>query len=134
MIGLEAIDIDEALLCKALLTLSTTFTGKRRGVETRIVAGDPVREADQTLIRGLRHAHAWADALKSGESLKSLAHRLGYSDRYIWRITSLISLSPQIQSAILDGKQPAHLTLETLVRGKIPLDWNHQDRLFGAQS
>ncbi|MEQ3708987.1 MAG: recombinase family protein [Tateyamaria sp.] len=129
-----AIDLQASSLNPAFCEISTPFTCKRRGVETRIVAGDRCPDPDQTLIRGLRNAHDWAEALKSGEPLKHLAQRIGHSERYIRRVTSLISLSPGLQTAILEGTQPAHLNLENLVRGNIPLNWAHQDRLFGAVS
>ena len=129
-----ATGLNGTILKQALCNISTTFACKRRGVETRIVAGQAAPEPDQTLIRGLRNAHAWSDALRSGEPLKDRAQRAGHSERYIRRITSLISLAPRLQAAILDGTQPAHLNLETLVRGNIPLDWTHQDRLFGSHS
>ncbi len=126
--------LNNMTLRDGLFKISTTFACKRRGVETRIIAGQATPEPDQTLIRGLRNAHAWSDALRSGETLKDLAQRVGHSERYIRRIISLISLSPRFQSAILDGTQPPHMNLETLVRGTIPLDWNHQERVFGPQS
>ncbi|MGA9254483.1 MAG: recombinase family protein [Roseobacter sp.] len=128
----EAMEMKAAAMNEAVCRINIPMSCKRRGVEMRIIAGDRTAAPDQTLIRGLRHAHQWADALKSGEALKHLAQRVGYSERYIRRITSLISLSPKIQSAILDGKQPADLTLETLVRGSIPLDWARQDQLSGV--
>ena len=121
-------------LSDQLCTFKTDFQCKRRGVEMRIFAGDSKPEPDQTLIRGLRHAHDWTDAMRSGEPQKALAQRVGHSERYIRRIASLISLSPKLQAAILNGTQPAHLNLETLVRGDIPLDWTHQDRLFQLES
>ncbi len=40
-------------------------------------------------------------------------------------------LSPRIQSAILDGKQPVDLTLEKIVRTRLPYDWRQQERLLG---
>ena len=123
---------NDASLSATLCMISVPFTCKRRGVETRIVAGDSKPEPDQTLRRALRNAHFWSDALRLGEPLKDLAQRIGHSERYIGRVTSLISLSPRIQSAILDGTQPAELNLEALVHGDIPLDWTCQNRLFGT--
>ena len=114
----------------ALCNFSTSLTCKRRGAEIKIIAGDPNPEPDETLIRGLRNAHGWTEALRSGEPLKDLAQRIGHSERYIRRVTSLISLSPEIQSAILEGNQPVALNLEKLVRSNIPLDWAQQKRLF----
>jgi site-specific DNA recombinase len=125
--------LNDTAVSNALCKVSSPFACKRRGVETRIIAGQATPAPDQTLIRGLRNAHDWSDALRSGEPLKTLAQRVGHSERYIRRITSLISLSPQIQSAILDGTQPAQMNLEALVRGHIPLDWNHQHQVFGPR-
>jgi hypothetical protein len=122
--------LTSSALNPSLHSISTSLACKRRGVETRIIAGDRSPDPDQALIRALRNAHDWSEALKSGEPLNHLAQRVGQSARYIRRVTSLISLSPRGQSAILDGTQSADLNLETLVRGHIPLDWAHKDRLF----
>jgi hypothetical protein len=129
----DATNLHASSLNAALCEISTSLMCKRRGVETRIIAGDRSPDPDRTLIRALRNAHGWADALKAGEGLRRLAQRVGHSERYIRRVISLISLSPRIQSAILSGSQPAHLNLETLVRGDIPLDWTQQDQQFEAE-
>ena len=100
----------------------------------RIVAGTRKADPNVALVRALRNAHVWTDALKSGESLGRLAKRVGHSERYIRRIVSLISLSPAVQNAILEGTQPEKLTLESLVRGHIPLDWRDQDSWLGMYS
>jgi site-specific DNA recombinase len=115
----------------SICSIDVPFICKRRGVETKIIAGDHAPAPDKTLISALRNAHCWSDALKSGISLKQLATREGYSERYIARVMPMISLSPKIQSAILDGTQPLDLSLERLVRSHIPLDWNQQGHLFG---
>ena len=65
-----------------LLTLTTTFTCRRRGMETKIIAGDQTPEPDQTLIRALRNAHHWAAALKSGTPVKQIAADNACSDSY----------------------------------------------------
>ena len=118
-------------LAPTLPHLTAPLTCKRRGVETRIVLGASKPEPDPVLIRALRNAHSWAEALKSGEGLSHLAQRIGRSERYVRRTISLVSLSPKMQDAILDGTQPVQITLESLVRGTIPLDWDQQHRLFG---
>ena len=35
-----------------------------------------------------------------------------------------------IQAAILDGRQPVHLSVAQLIRADIPMGWNEQARLF----
>ncbi|PKP75581.1 MAG: hypothetical protein CVT84_02575 [Alphaproteobacteria bacterium HGW-Alphaproteobacteria-6] len=100
-------------------------------METRIIAGDPVPAPDATLIRALRNAHRWAAALKSGTTLGRLAAAEKVAERYLARILHLAGLSPRIQAAILDGTQPAELTLERLAKVQLPLDWTAQERLLG---
>jgi hypothetical protein len=40
-------------------------------------------------------------------------------------------LAPDIQKAILEGRQPASLTIEQLMRGDLPLEWQEQRRALG---
>jgi hypothetical protein len=44
------------------------------------------------------------------------------NERYISRIIPLAFLAPDITEAILEGRQPTHMTLETL-RDDTPADW-----------
>ena len=46
--------------------------------------------------------------------------------RYERRLLRLAILSPQIQRAILAGRQPAALKLEDLVRNPMPANWEAQ--------
>lgn len=114
-----------------LLEWDAPLSFRRRGVELKIIAGDPVSAPDQTLIQAIRNAHKWAGALRGGTPLKTIASTQGCSAGYLARIIPLAGLSPKIQTAIVDGDQPASLTLETLVRGQVPLEWSVQERLFG---
>jgi site-specific DNA recombinase len=118
-------------LHESLSSIDVPFTCRRRGVETKIIAGDRVATPDKTLIQALRNAHIWSEALRSGIPLRKLALRERHSERYIARIITMISLAPNIQSAILEGTQPVDLSLERLVRCHIPLDWDQQAHLFG---
>jgi hypothetical protein len=43
----------------------------------------------------------------------------------------LATLSPDLQKSILDGTQSTDLSLETLIRAVIPLDWAAQEMQFG---
>lgn len=114
-----------------LLTLTTAFTCRRRGMETKIIAGDQAPDPDQALIRALRNAHRWANELKSGTPIKQIAADNACSDSYARRLIPLATLSPKLQEAILSGSQPTELTLETLMRTHIPLDWAAQETRFG---
>ena len=125
--GLPAADLDPTLL-----RLAQPLTRRRRGVETRIVAGDPIPAPDATLIRALRKARAWAGRLRAGTPLQTLAGREGVSVRYMARIIHLDGLSPRLQDAIVQGRQPVDLTLDKLLRTNPPLDWETQERQLGV--
>jgi DNA invertase Pin-like site-specific DNA recombinase len=114
----------------ALLEIDAPFTCRRRGVEMKIVAGESHPAPDAALVRALRNAHRWASDLRRGAPLKAIARNRDHSESYVARIIPLATLSPRIQTAIIDGTQPVALTLETLVRTRIPLGWADQERLF----
>ncbi|QXT39080.1 hypothetical protein [Gymnodinialimonas ceratoperidinii] len=119
-------------LAPSLLSISAPFTRRRRGTETKIVAGDPVPDPDPTLLRALHSAHIWAAAMRRGASLKEIATDAGVTDRYAARIIPLACLAPRLQQAIVEGTQPATVTLERLIRRKLPLDWDAQALTINA--
>ena len=83
------------------------------------------------LIRALARAHDWKQKLFSGEarSIRAIARSEGMSDSYVGYILRLAFLAPDITEAILDGRQPADLELNTLMRS-IPHSWPDQRRLY----
>ena len=61
--------ISSDALAAGLLGLSTSFTLRRRGIETKIIAGETVPAPDPVLQRTLAEAHAWARDLRRLTSL-----------------------------------------------------------------
>ncbi|MZR11419.1 recombinase family protein [Maritimibacter sp. DP07] len=116
-----------------LSRVETAFTCKRRGVELKLVAGDRETTPDTTLLRGLRAAHRWADLLKAGTSLRRIATEANVTESYVRRIVPLATLSPKIQDAIVRGTQPVDLTLERLVRDRLPLRFHDQEEMLGLR-
>jgi site-specific DNA recombinase len=114
------------------LRIESPFALRRRGVEGRIVVGDREPKPDQTLLRALARAHAWTADLRNGKPLSKIAAGTSHSESYIRTRTQLAFLSPAIQKAIFEGRQPADLTLERIVRKPIPLDWDGQARSYGC--
>ena len=84
--------------------------------------------------RALARAHRFADAQKDGTSLAEIVAETGLTRAYIRGLTRLAYLAPDIQDAILSGRQPVGLTLEQLVRFDIPLDWAEQRRRYGSSA
>ena len=120
-------------------TLSPTFLAfvqhfalRRRGVETRIVAGETEPQRDPVLIRTLAEARGWARSLRSGTSLTEIAASIGRSEPYISARIALAFLAPLLQAAILEGRQAPDLSVARLIRDGIPMDWAEQARRFGS--
>ncbi|WP_245582985.1 hypothetical protein [Sediminimonas qiaohouensis] len=126
-----ALEIVPEDVAETALSIAAPFTMRRRGVESRIVIGDMMSGPDRTLLRGLAKGHRWAADLQGGTPISQIARREKVTEAYIRTRAHLAYLAPSIQTAILDGDQPADLTLEKLVRMQLPLDWSDQARLLG---
>ena len=91
------------------------------------------RRIDRTLVAGLRRAHrelAKVGIHPSGGGQSWLDCR-GIDDRYIRRLVTLAFLAPDIQVAILEGRQPVGLTLQSLIEKPLPLSWEDQRIAIG---
>ena len=64
----------------------------------------------------------------------SLVDAKGLADPYVRKLSGLAFLAPDIQRAILDGRQPAGLMLASLLWAQLPLDWHAQRRWLGFRS
>ena len=109
-----------------------------RGVELKLVVMDPSHRSefnpDPTLIKALIKANAWLDRLFTDEqcTISKIANAEGVTGRYIRRLLELAFLAPDITEAILDGRQPADISTEWLVRhADLPLGWREQRQALG---
>ena len=95
----------------------------------------PDRKADNTLVKALARAFRWKRMLESGEfsSISELAEKEGIAFTYMARLMRLSLLSPTIVDAIMDGRQPARITLADLM-GSFSPDWQEQHALWTADS
>jgi hypothetical protein len=105
----------------------------RRGGRKVIVAPDggdawaPAKpQPDETLIRALARAHRWKRLLEEG-SCRSAAEiaEEGVTRSFVNRLLRLTLLAPDIQEAILDGRQSKAMQLEELTDA-IPSEWEKQ--------
>lgn len=112
--------------------LERPFKLRRRGVESKIlIEGDaePVRDPDAALVGLLTRAHRYLKDLTdgSGSTIASVAKTNGVAPSEVSRILPLAFLAPSITSAILDGTQPADLTVDQLARLQdLAVDWQSQ--------
>ncbi|MBX7497244.1 hypothetical protein K3172_15395, partial [Qipengyuania sp. 6B39] len=99
----------------------------KRGSRRHIVAASSrPPQPDRVLITALRKAHAMLRA-ERGAPVMDTAPDSPY-DRNILR---LAFLAPDIQRAILAGRQPLDLNLEALKKITIPLAWSQQRKALG---
>ena len=126
----RALGISPDELAPDLLSFDQSFTLRRRGVETRIIAGSQLPAPDPVLIQTLAEAHVWAKLLRAGTSLTEITAATGHSEPYIRSRIALAFLAPKLQSVILDGRQPPDISVARLVRDGIPMDWSAQVQLF----
>jgi site-specific DNA recombinase len=91
---------------------------------------------NRPLISALRRAHAELQlrGIDMTEKRSQLTEPRGVGDPYLRKLTTLAFLAPDIQNAILDGRQPAGLTLGDLLSRPLPLDWDVQRRQLGFLS
>ena len=82
---------------------------------------------DETLIRALARAHRWKRMLEEGRyrSAGELAEAEGVTRSFVNRLLRLTLLAPDIQEAILEGRQAKAMQLEELT-GSIPSGWEEQ--------
>ena len=101
-----------------------------------LVDGPEPTQADPALLRLLIRARDLrAKLMQSGDaSLAETSQAEGISRTYLTRMARLAFLSPEITTAILDGRQPVQLMAARLFRlTDRPLDWSEQRKILGLE-
>jgi hypothetical protein len=82
---------------------------------------------NNTLVKAIVRAHRWRDKLETGNyaTVRDLAKAEAIDEVYLGRILRLTLLSPTLIEAILEGRQPATLELDDLLR-QFPVEWDRQ--------
>jgi len=90
-------------------------------------------EEPSKLAKHLAKAHVWMEMIEKGEvaNISQLAKRLGEDQSYIGKILKLVNLSPELQQAIIEGREPESLTMARL-RKPFPEDWEEQKKVFAS--
>ena len=116
------------------ITVHIPMTWKRHGGRKVIIAPDgsdawaPAKpRPDETLIRALARAHRWKRLMEEGKyrSAGEIAEAERIDRSFVNRLLRLTLLAPDIQEAILHGRQPKVMQLEQLTR-TLPSDWARQ--------
>lgn len=124
------------------LTVTVPMTFKKRGGRKLVIAPNgadawalPRARIDNTMVKALARAHRWKKLLDTGrfQTVQDLAEAEKINASYIARILRLTLLAPAIVEAILDGRQPAGLQLDALLK-PFPVEWELQRRLVNSQT
>ena len=95
---------------------------RRRG-QTWVLKGPSAGNSpDPVLVKALRSAHAMLHQDDAGLPVLDA----GPDTPYRRRLVRLAFLAPEIQRAIVEGRQSAGVTLTQLLKGPIPLAWPQQ--------
>jgi len=82
---------------------------------------------NNTLVKAIVRAHRWRDMLETGNyaTVRDLAKAEAIDEVYLGRVLRLTLLAPKIVEAILEGKHPATLELDDLLK-QFPIEWEQQ--------
>ena len=121
--------------CGRTLTIRVPLTLRKRGGRKQVVSpegacwGQPRPRVDNTMVKAIARAHRWKRLMESGRfaSVTELAAAEKINQSYLCRVLRLTLLAPDIVEAILDGRQPAGLQMDDLLR-PMPQEWVAQRR------
>lgn len=121
------------------LTVHVPLTFRKRGGRKLIIAPTgaeawaPRPRVDNTMVKALARAHRWKRMLEGGDyaTIQDLAAAEKINPSYLSRILRLTLLAPGIVEVILDGRQPAGLQLDDLLK-PFPVEWERQRNLVGS--
>lgn len=129
------------------ITTFVPFHFKKRGIKKVIVAPEGVSqpvavtetpvltpEQDQPLLKAVGRGVYWQQLIDSGvvTSAAEIAEREGIHRSTISDVLRLALLAPDIVQAAYEGRLPRAVSLEAILRAKVPLDWNEQRRLIAS--
>ena len=120
------------------ITVRVPMAFTKRGGRKLVIAPDGVAavtpltpRVDNTMVKALARAFRWRKLLETGAfaTVEEIATAEKINASYVGRILRLTLLAPEIVEAILDGRQPACVTLSVLTR-PFALAWNNQAAIF----
>ena len=129
------------------ITTFVPFHFKKRGIKKVIVAPEGVSqpiavtdtpvltpEQDRPLLKALGRGIYWQQLIDNGTvaSGTEIAERECIHRSTVNDLLRLALLSPDIIQAAYEGRLPRAVSLEAILRAKVPLDWNEQRRLIAS--
>jgi hypothetical protein len=117
------------------ITVRIPITIRRRGGRKLVLAPDGTpetrpalhRQVNNAMVKAIARAFRWREMLENGThaTIAEIAAAEKVNDSYVGRVLRLTLLAPDIVEAILNGRQPAEMTLAVLLR-PFPVGWAAQ--------
>ncbi|MDF1483262.1 hypothetical protein [Extensimonas sp. H3M7-6] len=129
------------------ITTFVPFHFKKRGIKKVIVAPEGVSqpiavtdtpvltpEQDRPLLKALGRGIYWQQLIDNGTvaSGTEIAERECIHRSTVNDLLRLALLAPDIIQAAYEGRLPRAVSLEAILRAKVPLDWNEQRQLIAS--
>ena len=118
------------------MTVRVALAFRRRGGRKLVISPDgtpswapPRRRVDNSMVKAVARAFRWRKLLESGVygTVGEIAAVEKINSSYVGRVLRLTLLAPDLVEAILDGRQPAEMTLAALMM-PFPVGWREQHR------
>lgn len=89
------------------------------------------RRIDTAIVKAIARAFRWQELLESGKysTIREIAAAEQINETYVGRVLRLTLLAPDLIDAVLNGRQPAALQLEHLLK-RFPIEWHLQRLIF----
>jgi hypothetical protein len=117
------------------MTVRVPMTIRRRGGRKLVLAPNGVevtaapvaRHVNNAIVKAIARAFRWRNMLESGQyqTIREIAAAETIHETYVGRVLRLTFLAPDIVGAIVNGRQPAGLQLDALMR-RFPVGWEEQ--------
>ena len=118
------------------VTVRVPISIRRRGGRKLVIAPDATnvttarvcRHIDNAMVKAIARAFRWREMLESGNyaTIREIAAAEQINESYVGRVLRLTLLAPDIVEAILNGRQPTGLQLDSLMMERLPVGWIEQ--------
>jgi hypothetical protein len=119
------------------MTARVPISIRRRGGRKLVLSPDggeataaPVtHHVDNAMVKAIARAFRWREMLEKGTyaTIAEIAATEKINGSYVGRVLRLTLLAPDIVEAILNGREPAGLQLDVLMK-QFPMAWEAQNR------
>ena len=124
------------------LTIQVPMMFKTRGGRKLVISPDGVpswanrqTRVDNTMVKALARAFRWRKLMETGAyiTIEEIAAAENINPSYISRVLRMTLLAPAIVEMIVDGRQPAEMTMAKVMK-PFPFDWKDQIFRFGLRN